>query len=38
VKALTAIPRKADGAALNEVGEPPASDGPVLVATIAVVQ
>jgi hypothetical protein len=38
VKALTVVALKADNAALTEVAEPPESDGPVRVETIAVGQ
>jgi glucose 1-dehydrogenase len=36
VKALTVIPLKAGSAELSDVGDPPESDGPVLVETLAV--
>lgn len=36
MRALTVIPGKADSARLDDVPEPPASDGPVLVKTLAV--
>ena len=36
VNALTVVPVKADTAALSDMAEPPASDGPVLVETLAV--
>ncbi len=36
MKALTVIPLKANSAELSEVGDPPLSDGPVLVETLAV--
>ena len=36
MKALTVVPLKAGSAELSEVGEPPESDGPVLVETLAV--
>jgi len=36
MKALTVIPLKAGSAELSEVGEPPESDGPVVVETLAV--
>ena len=36
MKALTVVPLQADTAALTEVSEPPESDGPVLVETLAV--
>jgi threonine dehydrogenase-like Zn-dependent dehydrogenase len=36
VKALTVIPMKSGTAELSDVGEPPESDGPVLVETVAV--
>jgi glucose 1-dehydrogenase len=36
VKALTVIPFKAGSAELSDVGDPPESDGPVLVETLAV--
>jgi threonine dehydrogenase-like Zn-dependent dehydrogenase len=36
MKALTVIPLKAGSAELSEVGDPPESDGPVLVETLAV--
>ena len=36
MKALTVVPRQSGSAALSEVGEPPESDGPILVETLAV--
>ncbi len=36
MKALTVVPLTADSAALSDVSEPPESDGPVLVETLAV--
>ncbi len=36
MKALTVIPLKANSAELSEVGDPPVSDGPILVETLAV--
>ncbi|HMK63683.1 MAG TPA: alcohol dehydrogenase catalytic domain-containing protein, partial [Acidimicrobiales bacterium] len=36
MKALTVVPSQAGSARLDEVDEPPASDGPVLVETLAV--
>jgi threonine dehydrogenase-like Zn-dependent dehydrogenase len=36
MKALTVVPLKAGSAELSDVGDPPASDGPVLVETIGV--
>jgi threonine dehydrogenase-like Zn-dependent dehydrogenase len=36
VKALTVVPRQAGSARLDDVGEPPDGDGPVLVETLAV--
>jgi hypothetical protein len=38
VKVLTVVPLMADSAALTEVADPPETDGPVLVETIAVGQ
>ncbi len=38
MKVLTVVPLKADSAALAEVAEPPETDGPVPVKTIAVGQ
>ncbi len=36
MRALTVVPRVAGTASLDEVGEPPVSDGPVLVETVAI--
>lgn len=36
MKALTVIPHRANSAELSDVDEPPVSDGPILVATLAV--
>ncbi len=36
MKALTVVPLKANSAELSEVGDPPLSDGPILVETLAV--
>ena len=36
MKALTVVPLKANTAALSDISEPPESDGPVLVETIAI--
>ncbi len=38
MRALTVVPLKADTAALTDVAEPPESDAPVLVETLAVGQ